>query len=161
MKRLQCLTIILFVLSSFPLWAQNKDIRFVPESYSVGVIEQGDVRHIVLKGVNTTSKTIVLESVMSQNTGSSNFKHPSVIKPNETITIEFDLNTSYMEVLLIIASFLWIQQGLSIQRQLKVTFSLQYFLVKKCLRLRGITKPEKNASGLYVWSTGIKKLAQI
>ena len=97
MKRLQCLTIILFVLSSFPLWAQNKDIRFVPESYSVGVIEQGDVRHIVLKGVNTTSKTIVLESVMSQNTGSSNFKHPSVIKPNETITIEFDLNTSYME----------------------------------------------------------------
>ncbi len=97
MKRIQLFLIILFSLSALPILAQNTEIRFVPEPYSVGVLEQGDVRHIVLKGANTTSNTIVLESVMSQNTGASNFKYPSLIKPNETISIEFDLNTAFME----------------------------------------------------------------
>lgn len=97
MKRIQLFLITLFSLSALPILAQNTEIRFVPEPYSVGVLEQGDVRHIVLKGANTTSNTIVLESVMSQNTGASNFKYPSLIKPNETISIEFDLNTAFME----------------------------------------------------------------
>lgn len=156
MKRLQCLTIILFVLSSFPLWAQNKDIRFVPESYSVGVIEQGDVRHIVLKGVNTTSKTIVLESVMSQNTGSSNFKHPSVIKPNETITIEFDLNTSYMEGAFNHSIVLVDTTGAFYTTTIEGDVQSPVFFSEKMFDAGYYKAREKREWTFYVWSTDKK-----
>lgn len=85
------------VIFALPLWAQDAEIRFVPEPYPLGVVQQGEVKHIILKGANTTAKDIVLESVMSQNAGASGYKYPAVIKANSTVTIEFDLNTAYLE----------------------------------------------------------------
>ena len=72
-------------------------IRFVPDPYPIGYVNQGDVKHIVLKGANVTGKEIVLETVMGQGVGMSNFKYPTKIAPNGTISIEFDFDFSNME----------------------------------------------------------------
>ena len=37
-------------------------IRFVPDPYPIGYADQGDVKHIVIKGANITNKEIVLET---------------------------------------------------------------------------------------------------
>ena len=97
MKTVTILKIALGAIFVLPLWAQDSPIRFVPEPYPLGVVEQGEVKHIVLKGANTTAKDIVLESVMSQNAGGSGYKYPPVIKANSAVTIEFDLNTANLE----------------------------------------------------------------
>jgi hypothetical protein len=38
----------------------DEAIRFVPENYPIGVLNQGAVKHIVLNGPNTTGSEIVL-----------------------------------------------------------------------------------------------------
>ena len=75
----------------------DESIRFVPENYPIGVLNQGDTKHIVLQGANTTGKEIVLENVFGQGNGMSNFKFPKTIPAKGAVTIEFDLNTADME----------------------------------------------------------------
>ena len=42
----------------------DESIRFVPEPYPIGYADQGEVKHVVLKGANVSGKEINLESVM-------------------------------------------------------------------------------------------------
>lgn len=72
-------------------------IRFVPEVYPIGVVQQGDVKHIVLKGANLSGKDIELENTFGQGIGMSNFKYPTKIAKNAPVTIEFDIDFSEME----------------------------------------------------------------
>ena len=72
-------------------------IRFVPDPYPIGYADQGDVKHIVIKGANVTNKEIVLETVMGQGIGMSNFKFPQKIAPNAPVTIEFDMDFAGMD----------------------------------------------------------------
>ena len=72
-------------------------ILFVPEVYPIGEVNQGDVKHISLKGANVSQKEITLENVMGQGVGMSNFKYPSKIVPGGAINIEFDMDFSGME----------------------------------------------------------------
>ena len=44
-------------------------ILFVPEVYPIGEVNQGDVKHISLKGANVSQKEITLENVMGQGVG--------------------------------------------------------------------------------------------
>ena len=75
----------------------DEAIRFVPENYPMGVLNQGDTKHIVLQGANITDKEIVLENVFGQGNGMSNFKYPSKIPAKGTVKIEFDFNSAEME----------------------------------------------------------------
>ena len=54
----------------------DESIRFVPDPYPIGQADQGEVKHIVLKGANVSGKEINLESVIGQGVGMSNFKFP-------------------------------------------------------------------------------------
>ena len=72
-------------------------IRFVPDPYPIGFADQGDVKHIVIKGANVTNKEIVLENVIGQGVGMSNFKYPQKIAPNAPVTIEFDMDFAGMD----------------------------------------------------------------
>ena len=72
-------------------------IKFVPEPYSIGYADQGDVKHIVIKGANVTNKEIVLENVIGQGIGMSNFKYPKKIAPNAAVTVEFDMDFAGMD----------------------------------------------------------------
>ena len=44
-------------------------IRFVPDPYPIGYADQGDVKHIVIKGANVTNKEITVENVIGQGVG--------------------------------------------------------------------------------------------
>jgi hypothetical protein len=89
---------LLFVACSFAFSQEaTTPIQFSPEPLLLGKIEQGAVTHVVLKGKNQTTRSIQLETVMSQNVGSSNFKFPKSIAPGKEIKIEFDLNTAGFE----------------------------------------------------------------
>ena len=91
-------TLALLVTSLFVATALAEDpIRFVPDPYPIGYADQGDVKHIVIKGANVSDKEIVLENVIGQGIGMSNFKYPSKIAPNAAITIEFDMDFSGMD----------------------------------------------------------------
>lgn len=70
---------------------------FSPDPFPLGLVEQGTTKHIVLHGKNTGKQTIELETVMSQNVGSSGFKFPTKITPASDFKIEFDLNTANLE----------------------------------------------------------------
>ena len=72
-------------------------IRFVPETYPIGYVNQGDVKHIVLKGANVSGKDINLENAFGQGIGMTNFKYPTKIAKNSPVTIEFDIDFSEME----------------------------------------------------------------
>lgn len=72
-------------------------IRFVPDVYPIGFVEQGATKHIVLKGANVSGKDITLENAFGQGIGMSNFKYPTKIAKNSPVTIEFDLDFSEME----------------------------------------------------------------
>ena len=72
-------------------------IKFVPEPYPISYADQGDVKHIVIKGANVTNKEIVLENVIGQGIGMSNFKYPKKIAPNAAVTVEFDMDFAGMD----------------------------------------------------------------
>ena len=75
----------------------DEAIRFVPDVYPIGVVNQGEQKHIVLQGANTTGAEIALENVFGQGIGMSNFKFPQKIAPNATVSIEFDMDFSGMD----------------------------------------------------------------
>ncbi len=89
----------LFIVSSLAVatLAQEDAIRFVPEVYPIGYVEQGATKHIVLKGANVSKNEIVLENTFGQGIGMSNFKFPTKIAPNAPVTIEFDMDFSGMD----------------------------------------------------------------
>ena len=68
----------------------DDNIRFVPEPYPIGQADQGEVKHVVLKGANVSGKEINLESVMGQGVGMSNFKFPKKIAKGAAVAIEFE-----------------------------------------------------------------------
>lgn len=75
----------------------DEAIRFVPEVYPMGEVAQGEQKHFVLQGANTTGAEIALENVFGQGIGMSNFKFPKKIAANASVTIEFDMDFSGME----------------------------------------------------------------
>lgn len=72
-------------------------VVFSPAVYQIGEVNQGDVKHFVLKGANVSGKTLNLETVMCQGIGCSNFKYPTSVKNNDAVVVEFDLDFSTME----------------------------------------------------------------
>ncbi|MCF0221659.1 MAG: hypothetical protein HUK19_05140 [Fibrobacter sp.] len=72
-------------------------ILFTPAVYPIGEVNQGDVKHFVLKGANVSGRAIQLETVMCQGTGCSNFKYPVSIANNGPVVVEFDMDFSTME----------------------------------------------------------------
>lgn len=72
-------------------------VVFTPAVYPMGEVNQGDVKHFVLKGANVSGREIKLETVMCQGTGCSNFKYPASIAHNGPVVVEFDMDFSGME----------------------------------------------------------------
>ena len=77
---------LLMAFSLFQGALADEAIRFIPETYPIGYVDQGDVKHFVLKGANVTDKEIVLENVFGQGVGMSNFKYPQRIPAKGTIS---------------------------------------------------------------------------
>lgn len=132
-------------------------IRFVPEVYPIGYMDQGDVKHIVLKGANTTAKEIVLENVMGQGVGMSNFKYPQKIAPNGTVTIEFDFDCANMEGPINPVVVLVDTTGKPYTANMDGIVRVPFFFGEKLFDAGYYAKGEKREWTFYVWGTDKKE----
>ncbi|MCF0225009.1 MAG: hypothetical protein HUK20_12130 [Fibrobacter sp.] len=131
-------------------------IMFVPEVYSIGEVNQGDVKHVVLKGANVSGKTIKLENVMGQGIGMSNFKFPSEIRKNDAVKIEFDIDFSLMEgpvnpVVVLVGT-----DGKPYTATLEGTVKAPFFFGEKMFDAGYYQPGEKREWTFYVWETDKK-----
>lgn len=132
-------------------------IRFVPEVYPIGYVNQGDVKHIVLKGANTTGQEIVLENVMGQGVGMSNFKYPKKIAPNGAVTIEFDFDFANMEGQIKPVVVLVDTTGKPYTADMDGMVKVPFFFGEKLFDAGYYAKGEKREWTFYVWGTDKKE----
>ena len=131
-------------------------IRFVPDPYPIGYADQGDVKHIVIKGANVTNKEIVLETVMGQGIGMSNFKYPAKIAPNAPVTVEFDMDFSGMDGQINPVVVFVDNQGTSYAAQLDGYVKNPIFFGEKLFDAGYYAPNEKREWSFYVWGTDKK-----
>lgn len=134
----------------------DEAIRFVPENYPIGVLNQGEVKHIVLKGANTTGSEIVLENVFGQGNGMSNFKFPNKIPAKGTVTIEFDLSTADMEGQINPVVVLVDTTGKPYTANMDGIVKVPFFFGEKLFDAGYYAKGEKREWTFYVWETDKK-----
>ena len=89
----------MILVTALACMAQDPPSRFSfqPDPLDIGTIEQGTSKHVVLKGKNATKDDIKLETVISQNSGASNFNFPANVAAGQPVTIEFDVSTAHLE----------------------------------------------------------------
>lgn len=131
-------------------------IRFVPETYPIGYVDQGDTKHIVLKGANISGKEIVLETVMGQGVGMSNFKYPPKIPANGTVTIEFDFDFSNMEGQINPVVVLVDTTGKPYTTSMDGIVRAPFFFGEKLFDAGYYGKGESREWSFYVWETDKK-----
>ena len=131
-------------------------IRFVPENYPIGMLNQGDTKHIVLQGANITDKEIVLENVFGQGNGMSNFKFPKKIPAKGSVTIEFDLNTAEMEGQIKPVVVLVDTTGKPYTANMDGIVKVPFFFSEKLFDAGFYAKGEKREWSFYVWETDKK-----
>lgn len=134
----------------------DEAIRFVPETYPIGEVDQGDVRHFVLQGANTSGTEIALENVFGQGIGMSNFKFPTKIAPNATVTIEFDMDFSGMEGMVEPVVVLVAEGGKPYTAKLSGIVKAPVFFGEKLFDAGFYKAGEKREWTFYVWETDKK-----
>ncbi len=132
-------------------------IRFVPDPYPIGYADQGDVKHIVIKGANVTNKEITLENVIGQGVGMSNFKYPSKIAPNAPVTIEFDMDFAGMDGQINPVVVMIDNQGKPYTAQLDGYVKNPIFFGEKMFDAGYYAPNEKREWTFYVWGTDKKE----
>ena len=135
----------------------DEAIRFVPENYPIGVLNQGDTKHIVLQGANLTDKEIVLENVFGQGNGMSNFKYPNKIPAKGTVKIEFDFNSAEMEGQIKPVVVLVDTTGKPYLANMDGIVRVPFFFGEKLFDAGYYAKGEKREWTFYVWGTDKKE----
>ena len=135
----------------------DEAIRFVPENYPIGVLNQGDTKHIVLQGANLTDKEIVLENVFGQGNGMSNFKYPNKIPAKGTVKIEFDFNSAEMEGQIKPVVVLVDTTGKPYLANMDGIVKVPFFFGEKLFDAGYYAKGEKREWTFYVWGTDKKE----
>ena len=99
MKSIRTLLILaLLALSAFAQKAPTPSpFVFEKEVAPLGTLQQGQKIRVALNGKNASKATVVLDNVISQNSGPEDFKFPKSIAPGQKFTIEYTLNTAYMD----------------------------------------------------------------
>lgn len=147
-----------FLVASLATSALADDvIRFVPDPYPIGYADQGDVKHIVIKGANVTNKEITLENVIGQGIGMSNFKYPQKIAPNAPVTIEFDMDFAGMDGQINPVVVMIDNQGTPYAAQLDGYVKAPIFFGEKMFDAGYYAPNEKREWTFYVWGTDKKE----
>jgi hypothetical protein len=135
----------------------DEAIRFVPENYPIGMLNQGDTKHIVLQGANITDKEIVLENVFGQGNGMSNFKYPNKIPAKGTVKIEFDFNSAEMEGQIKPVVVLVDTTGKPYLANMDGIVKVPFIFGEKLFDTGYYAKGEKREWTFYVWGTDKKE----
>ena len=141
-----------FVAASFA----EEAIRFVPEVYPIGEVAQGDQKHFVLQGANVSGSEIALENVFGQGIGMSNFKFPTKIAPNASVTIEFDMDFSGMDGKVEPVVVLVAEGGKPYTARLSGLVKAPVFFGEKLFDAGFYKAGEKREWTFYVWETDKK-----
>ncbi|MCQ2123695.1 MAG: hypothetical protein MJZ25_05860 [Fibrobacter sp.] len=131
-------------------------ILFTPAIYQIGEVNQGDVKHFVLKGANVSGKEIKLETVMGQGIGMSNFKYPTSIQPKNAVVIEFDMDFSGMEGPVSPTVVLVGTDGKPYTAALEGNVKAPVFFSEKMFDAGFYTAGESREWSFYVWETDKK-----
>lgn len=134
--------------------------RFAPEVYKFENVKQGDVKHVVLKALNT-GDDMVLETVMSQGTGAANFKYPTEIAKGKAFKIEFDLNTEYMEGPVQENIILVEKGGKPFVARVEGVVTPELMFSEKLLDAGFYKAGSKKSWSFYVWSPDGKTVPQL
>lgn len=134
--------------------------KFTPEVYKFTGVNQGEVKHIVLQGKNL-GDAMKLETVMSQGTGGTNFKFPKEIAAGAAFTVEFDLNTEYMEGPVQENIILVEEGGKPYMTHVEGVVTPELMFSEKLLDAGYYKEGEKRAWEFYVWSPDGKTRPQI
>jgi len=149
-------TVLVLALSFCAFSFADEAIRFVPEVYPMGEVNQGDHKHYVLQGANTTGAEIALENVFGQGIGMSNFKFPKKIAPNGTVSIEFDMDFSGMEGKIDPVVVLVAAGGKPYTAKLSGVVNVPFFFGEKLFDAGFYKAGEKREWTFYVWGTDKK-----
>ena len=147
---------LLMAFSLFQGALADEAIRFIPETYPIGYVGQGDVKHFVLKGANVTDKEIVLENVFGQGVGMSNFKYPKKIPAKGTISIEFDFDFSNMDGPIAPVVVLVDTTGKPYTATMDGIVKAPFFFSEQMFDAGYYAKGEKREWTFYVWETDKK-----
>ena len=150
-------SLVFFVASLATSALADDVIRFVPDPYPIGYADQGDVKHIVIKGANVTNKEITLENVIGQGVGMSNFKYPQKIAPNAPVTIEFDMDFAGMDGQINPVVVMIDNQGTPYAAQLDGYVKAPIFFGEKMFDAGYYAPNEKREWTFYVWGTDKKE----
>lgn len=131
-------------------------IIFTPAVYQIGEVNQGDVRHFVLKGANVSGKEIKLENAMCQGNGCSNFKYPASIAKNGAVVVEFDLDFSEMEGPVSPTVVLVGTDGKPYVAAMEGSVKAPFFFNEKMFDTGYYTAGESREWSFYVWETDKK-----
>ncbi|PWJ65533.1 MULTISPECIES: hypothetical protein [unclassified Fibrobacter] len=131
-------------------------ILFTPAVYQIGEVNQGDVKHFVLKGANVSGKDLNLETVMCQGIGCSNFKYPSTVKNKSALVIEFDLDFSAMEGPVSPTVVLVGTDGKTYLTSMDGVVKAPFFFNEKMFDTGYYTAGESRDWTFYVWETDRK-----
>ena len=135
----------------------DDNIRFVPEPYPIGQADQGEVKHVVIKGANVSGKEINLENVMGQGVGMSNFKYPKKIPAGATVTVEFDMDFAGMDGQINPVVVLVGTDGTPYTASLDGFVKAPIFFGEKLFDTGFYAKGEKREWTFYVWETDKKE----
>lgn len=155
MKKLNFNTAILAAALSSAAFAVEP-IVFTPAVYPIGEVNQGDVKHFVLKGANVSGKTIELENVMCQGNGCSNFKYPAAVANNNAIVVEFDMDFSEMEGPVNPTVVLVGSDGKPYIAAMEGFVKAPFFFSEKMFDAGYYAPAEKREWTFYVWETDKK-----
>lgn len=131
-------------------------IKFVPETFPIGYVNQGDIKHYTLQGANVTNNDIVLENVFGQGIGMSNFKFPKKIPANGTVTIDFDFDFSGIEGSIAPVIVLVDTTGKPYTATMSGIVKAPFFFSEKMFDAGFYSKGEIREWTFYVWETDKK-----
>ncbi|MCQ2104443.1 MAG: hypothetical protein MJZ26_01500 [Fibrobacter sp.] len=131
-------------------------VVFTPAVYQIGEVNQGDIKHFVLKGANVSGKEIKLETAMCQGVGCSNFKYPASIANNGPVVVEFDMDFSEMEGPVVQTVVLVGVDGKPYTASMEGSVKAPFFFNEKMFDAGYYTAGESREWSFYVWETDKK-----
>lgn len=150
-----------FLLFFCALALAKGNLTFESKDFRLGEINQGEIRHVILHGKNSGDALVRLETAMSQGTGGESYRFPKTISPGEAFTVEFDLNTEFMEGPIIHTVVLVDENGVAWSADLEGIVKPDLLFSEKILDAGYYSAGESREWIFYVWNSDGKTRPEI
>jgi hypothetical protein len=87
---------VLLLICLITLAPAIAQVQFTPQTIQLGELSQGETRKVQFTAQNTGSQPLQIETIMSQNIGSSEFSYPQTVAPGQSFTVHFSFTSAYL-----------------------------------------------------------------